>query len=168
VRLTTRPWRAHDVSMLSYGPGPAGPGGTPGPANTRQPTDPPVQPERWAGLAADDDLEQDISGWLRRRQVIVGALVCASTITPAVATVAGQGFTGKALFLFPASLIFVAAVVRVFVNPEGWEKVPHRSVWIALIAGVGTALFAAGGMNWFVALAIVAAVFGNLAVKNSR
>lgn len=116
--------------------------------------------------SADDDLEQDISGWMRRRRAIVGALICASTITPAVGTVASEGFAGRALFLFPASLIFVAAVVRVFVMPGGWQEVPHRPLWIAVIAALGIALFSAGGMNWIVALALVAAAVGNLAARN--
>jgi two-component system, NarL family, sensor histidine kinase DesK len=129
--------------------------------------DPPTQQERWAELAAGDDLGQDVSAWMRRRRAITGTLLTVFLLAPTVTLVAGHGFTGKALFLLPATLIFAAAVAQVFVKSENsWEFLRRSPLWFGLICALGVAIFVVGGMSWIVSLAVVAAACGNLTTRS--
>jgi two-component system, NarL family, sensor histidine kinase DesK len=168
---------------MSGGPGGPRTAGTAGsghdgavPASYRDPAPSPDGPARHeAGPAgcqagrgeylADDELSRDVSSWQRRRRWIVGSLVAAFVISPTVALVAGHGFTGKAVFLVPATAVFVAAMGRNMLTAEPAWQVPGRGAgWVALIAVLGSAIFAVGGMDWLVTLAVAAAMFGNLLV----
>jgi two-component system sensor histidine kinase DesK len=111
----------------------------------------------------DDDLARDLSGWQRRRRLVILTLVTVSLVGPAVGIVARSGLGGKAAFLFPATLGFVVAVgLAVFSSRGTQATLPVRIVWLVAIAGLGCALFAVGGANWLTALAVAAAAFGNL------
>ena len=124
----------------------AGTAGLPDPAG---PPDP-------AGLLTDDEVDRDLTGWERRRSAIVFTLVTIFLLGPALGALARNGLTGTVWFLFPATLVFIAMVMSVFITRGRVRaSLPLRVSWLIVISGLGCALFAVGGSNWLTALAVV-------------
>ncbi|MBO0787969.1 MAG: sensor histidine kinase, partial [Actinobacteria bacterium] len=109
-----------------------------------------------AGLLTDDQVDQDLTGWERRRSVIIFTLVTIFLLGPALGALARKGLTGTVWFLFPATLVFVVMVMSAIIGRGRIRaSLPLRVVWLIVISGLGCALFAVGGSNWLTALAVV-------------
>ncbi|MDR0345044.1 MAG: histidine kinase, partial [Nocardiopsaceae bacterium] len=124
----------------------------------------PTAPAAPAGLDVTDELDQYVTGSLRRRRAVIRLLVAVFLGFPAVALLLSHGLTGRAAFLVPATAVFVVLVDWYVGRPSvlrwqrGWDL-----VLLPVIVALGAALFAVGQMSWLTALAIAAAAIGRSA-----
>ena len=116
---------------------------------------------------AADDLDEDLSGWLRYRRLVIRVLIAGFVLSPAVALLVPHGLalTGRQAFLVLGTCAFALLVdqtvlvgMAVPAQPPNWAGA-SLPVTIAL----GGALFAAGQMSWLTALAVASAGAGRLA-----
>jgi two-component system sensor histidine kinase DesK len=123
-----------------------------------------------ATAAADpfaDELGEDLAGSLQRRRRVTQVLLAGLLITPAATTVATQGFTGRAVFLVPASAVLTVLAELLAFAPlpvTGWRRRWQPFLLTALVA-LGVAIFAVGRANWLMALAIAAGALGKFATS---
>jgi signal transduction histidine kinase len=119
------------------------------------------------GPPSADDLDEDLSGWLRYRRLVIRVLVASFVLSPAVAPLVAHGLalTGQQAFLVFGTGAFAALVDRTVLvtmaaptQPPSW----HRTTLPVTIA-LGGALFAVGQMSWLTALAVASAAAGRLA-----
>ncbi|HEV2376433.1 MAG TPA: histidine kinase, partial [Streptosporangiaceae bacterium] len=116
----------------------------------------------------DCELEQELSTSRRIRRLILGGLLAAFVLAPAIAYVADHGDSFKSLFLGVGTVVFVAATVRVITINDVIRVSPRRrAAWLGLVVPLGALIYAVGGANWLTPLAVVAAGLGAL-LTNTR
>jgi two-component system, NarL family, sensor histidine kinase DesK len=117
-----------------------------------------------------DDVDRDMSGWLRYRRLAVRILITVFLLLPVLGALSTSGLTGSNLFLVPATLVFVVLADRVALAPWPEHHPWRRWRWplLALVFGLGAALFAVGHMSWLTALAVAAATAGRSASSNRQ
>jgi two-component system sensor histidine kinase DesK len=117
-----------------------------------------------------DDLDRDISGTLRFRRLIIRVLVAIFVALPAASMLVHQGLTGRAIFLVPATAVFLVLVDRWVLAglPEPGRRTRGGMVILSVIVVLGAALFAVGQMNWLTALAVAGAAAGRFAASRPR
>ncbi|HEY6279598.1 MAG TPA: sensor histidine kinase [Streptosporangiaceae bacterium] len=117
-----------------------------------------------------DDVDSDMSGWLRYRRLVIRVLIVVFLLLPVAGALAGHGLAGRNLFLVPATFVFIVLADRVALanrpEPGWWER--WRWPLLVLLFGLGAALFAVGQMSWLTALAIAAAGVGRFSPANRR
>ena len=123
----------------------------------------------WPGTAtgppgpaqAGDELDDRVAASARHRGLVLRVLLTVFLAIPAVAMLVGQGFTGRVIFLVPATAVFAVLVGYLVGGPaplSRWQR--WHPVLRAGTVVVGAALFLVGSMSWLTALAVVAAVLG--------
>ncbi len=116
---------------------------------------------RPAEPAYADELERNLSSSLQRRRRLGRVLVIVFVGLPAAIMLSRHGFTGRAVFLVPATVAYMVLIDRVVaLGPSAWSR-----RWLALpvIVGLAAATFAVGGMSWLGGFAIATASTGRLA-----
>ena len=118
-----------------------------------------------APLPVSDDPVDEFSGSLRHRRVVIWLPLSGLLVLPAVVLVSEQGFTGRALFLVPATVALVGLLYQL-----GGASLPLTGWWrrwnpamLTVVVLVGTGTYAVGGMSWLTGLAIAAAALGRFA-----
>ena len=120
-------------------------------------------PER----AAADNLDEDLSGWLRYRRLVIRVLIAGFVLSPAVGLLVAHGLalTGRQAFLVLGTGAFAVLVDRTVLvgmavpaQPPNWA-----GATLPVTIALGGALFAAGQMSWLTVLAVASAGAGRLA-----
>jgi len=115
-----------------------------------------------AGLPGGDDeeaAETERADFTRYRRLILIAIIAFSLITPAIALIRQHAGTGQEAFLLAGTPVFLVLTWRALMRPPG-VAVPVPWGWLGATLALAIALYAVGAMNWFIVLAVAAAVCG--------
>jgi two-component system, NarL family, sensor histidine kinase DesK len=116
------------------------------------------------GPSIDDDLGTGVTRLLRYRRLVIRVLLVIFLFLPAAALLRSHPLTGRDVFLILATLAFAVLADRTVLVPMPEPGRYARWQWmlLPLLAGLGGALFAAGGMGWLTALAVASAAVGRI------
>jgi two-component system, NarL family, sensor histidine kinase DesK len=111
-----------------------------------------------------DDLDEDMSGWLRYRRLAIRVLIVVFLVIPAVRSLLSHGVAGKSGFLAVTTLVFVVLIDRTVLvrAPQPGLYPRWQLALLPVVVALGAVLFAVGGMGSLVALAVAAAAVGRV------
>ena len=116
---------------------------------------------------AADNLDEDLSRWLRYRRLVIRVLIAGFVVSPAVSLLVAHGLalTGGQAFLVLGTCAFAVLVDRtVLVGMAVPEQPPNwAQATLPVTIALGGSLFAVGQMGWLTALAVASAGAGRLA-----